>query len=122
MEPTNMFQQSKIEDKPLISKWRKQQLEWLRSCLLIVGHALVTVAQTGLSDLNYQADSKFEPTIKDAVKFSDLPEIKDSVAKIENIKYGIVSKPVFAKYETQRIEAAKLQNEPLTKLYCSLLK
>lgn len=111
----------------LLSKRQKRKLEWIMIILLICGYAAVTLAQTttpttGLNDLNYSAESVFQPTIKDAVKLSDVPEIKDSVKRIGNIKYGISSVPVFAKYEAQPIEAAKLQNEPLQKLYHSLLK
>ena len=52
----------------------------------------------------------------------DLPEIKDTVKKISNINYGIVSTPLVSKYEVIPIDAAKMQNEPLSKLYHSLLK
>ncbi len=81
-------------------------------------------AQTGSSstDQIYNVPSEFQPSIKDAVKFSDMPEIRDSVKRIGNLKYGITSKPLFPKYQVQTIEAAKLQNEPLSKLYHSLLK
>lgn len=79
-------------------------------------------AQTNLKDIELKAKSEFEPTIKDAVKFSDLPEITDTVKKISNINYGIQSKPIFSKYEVMPIDAAKMQNEPLSKLYRSLLK
>src|SRR4051812_364295 len=102
------------QHKSLIAKWEKQQREWLLICLFFFCYAVAAFSQTGgLNDLNYQATSEFVPTIKDAIKFSELPEIKDTVKKIENIKYGIVSTPVISKYEAQRIEAAKLQNEPL---------
>ncbi len=80
------------------------------------------LAQNGINDLNFNATSEFVPTIKDAIKFSDLPEIKDSVKKIENIKYGINSQLFVTKYETQKIDPAKLQNEPLPKLNHALLK
>ena len=105
-----------------LSKRRKRQIEWILILLLICGYVAVTLAQTDIHDLSFTADSKFQPTIKDARKFSDVPEIKDSVKRIENIKYGITSAPIFPKYQTQPIEAAKLQNEPLNKLYHSLLK
>jgi len=120
MSPEHIIQKSREERSK--AKFRKEQLEWILICLMLFGYAVATMAQTGLQDLNYQAESQFEPTIKDAVKFSDLPEIKDSVTPIKNISYGISSKPVFSQYETHRIEAAKLQNEPLNKLYHSLLK
>lgn len=107
---------------PILSRHRRSQLEWIMIAVLVCCYGMATLAQNGIDDLKFKAESQFAPTIKDAVKFSDVPEIKDSVKRIENIKYGIASSPVFAKYEAQPIEAAKLQNEPLNKLYHSLLK
>jgi hypothetical protein len=122
MNTDNIFQEHNIDTSPIISKRQKNQIEWILIVFLVCCYAMATFAQNGLNDLNYQAQSEFQPTIKDAIKFSDIPEIKDSVKRIENIKYGIMSAPVFAKYEAQPIEAAKLQNEPLNKLYNALLK
>jgi hypothetical protein len=98
---------------------RKRKLEWLLIILMIVGYVVVSFAQT---DASFGVTSNFVPTIKDAIKFSDLPEIKDSVKRIDNVKYGITSVPMFPRYQAQPIQAAKMQNEPLTKLYHSLLK
>jgi hypothetical protein len=97
-------------------------LEWFLLFIFFILFSAASMAQNDLHDLNFQAQSEFQPTIKDAIKFSDLPEIKDSVKRISNIKYGITSRPMFAKYQVQTIEPAKIQNEPLTKLYRSLLK
>jgi len=110
-----------------LRKWahdenRNRRLEWLLILLLVLGYAGAVLAQNGLNDLNYLAQSEFQPTIKDAIKFSDLPEIKDTVKRIQNIKYGINSQPIFPKYQVLPIEAARLQNEPLPKLYHALLK
>jgi len=44
-----------------------------------------------MNDINFQAESEFQPTIKDAVKFAELPEIRDTVHRITNANYGIVS-------------------------------
>jgi hypothetical protein len=71
---------------------------------------------------NYTINSIPDPTIKDAVKLNDLPEIKDTTQKIANINYNIFSKILIDKYEVVPINAAKMQNEPLAKLYRSLLK
>ncbi len=122
MSRDNTIQFHKIKNKSLLSKWQRNQIHWLLVCLLTLFYALAAVAQTGLNDLNFAATSSFVPTIKDAIKYSDLPEIKDSVKRIENIKYGITSIPLAPKYQVQTIEAAKLQNEALPKLYYSLLK
>lgn len=75
-----------------------------------------------LRELNYQAQSEFEPVIKDAIKFADVPEIQDTVQRIQKVQYGINSYPLFPKYQVQPVQAAKLQNEPLNKLYHSVLK
>lgn len=122
MNQNNVFQYTKIKDRPLLSKWQKNQIQWLLICLLVMCYAMVSIAQNGLNDLNFAATSSFVPTIKDAIKFSDIPEIKDSVKRIQNVKYGITSTPLAPKYEVQKIEPAKLQNEALPKLYHSLLK
>ncbi|MDI1356040.1 MAG: TonB-dependent receptor [bacterium] len=116
------FKEIKIEAKALIRRQQKRSVAGIIMGIVLCGNALTGSAQTGINDLNYEAKSEFVPTIKDAIKFSDLPEIKDTVKKVDKIKYGIVSKPLFAKYEAQTIEAAKLQNEPLSRLYNSLLK
>ena len=102
------------QDGSLIKLW----LIFILSCVF----AAAAFAQTNLHDINYTATSNFVPTIKDAVKYGDMPEIKDSVNKISNIKYGINSQPIFPKYQVETIDAAKMQNEPLTKLYHSVLK
>lgn len=110
--------------KENLAKRRKKQLEWFLILLIILGYTVAVMAQTqtGINDLNYQAQSEFQPTIKDALKFSDVPEIKDTVKRIKDLKYGITSVPLFPKYQVQPIAQAKLQNEPLNKLYHSLLK
>ena len=109
-------------DKTGLSTNLKRKIEWILIGLLILGYVMVSFAQTNLNDLNFNAQSTFSPTIKDAFKFADLPEIKDSVKRLQNINYGITSTPLFPKYQVQTIAPAKMQNEPLTKLYRSLLK
>lgn len=112
--------------RPLIGKIEKEQIEWLLICFFMLFYTVAALAQGNGSSLGssqtFTTKSEFNPEIKDAVKFSDLPEIKDTVKKIGNIKYGIVSTPIVSKYESPKIEPAKLQNEPLPKLYHSLLK
>ncbi len=102
-----------------LSKDLKRKIELVLILILIFGYVVVSFAQT---DQIFNAISTFKPTIKDAFKFSELPEIKDSVKRLQNIKYGITSTPLFPKYQVQVIPPAKIQNEPLAKLYRSLLK
>lgn len=110
------------EENQQSQKRRIRRLQWFFVLLLLVGYVAAVMAQDGLNGITVENKSTFEPTIKDAVKLSDLPEIKDSVKHINNIRYGIQSKPVANKYDVMPIDAAKMQNEPLSKLYRSLLK
>jgi hypothetical protein len=95
-----------------------------KSIVLILFFSSITLvrSQTNMNDINFQAESEFQPTIKDAVKFAELPEIRDTVHRITNANYGIASNPLFPKYTVEPINPAKMQNEPLTKLYHSLIK
>ena len=110
------------EQDQQLQKRRIKKLQWFFVLILILGYFAAALAQTGMKDIELKATSEFEPTIKDAVKLGDLPEIKDTVKKIANINYAIVSTPLVSKYEVIPIDAAKMQNEPLSKLYHSLLK
>jgi hypothetical protein len=112
-----MYEQDQQQQKRRIKK-----LQWFFIFILLIGYVIAALAQTGLKDIELKATSEFEPTIKDAVKLNDLPEINDSVKKITGINYNISSMPLVSKYEVIAIDAAKMQNEPLTKLYRSLLK
>jgi hypothetical protein len=116
-------EQSKIQVRvSAISGFNRTIYGGLFTIVLLLLNTGLLKAQNELQDINYGVKSDFEPTIKDAIKFADLPEIKDSVNRIENIKYGINSKVFTPQYHVQPIEAAKLQNEPLNRLYHSLLK
>lgn len=103
-------------------KKRKRFLQFLFVVILLLGYVTAVVGQTNMNDINFQAESEFQPTIKDAVKYSDIPEIRDTVKRINNSAYGIVSNPLFPKYEVAPISPAKMQNEPLSKLYHSMIK
>lgn len=103
-------------------KRRIRKLKLFFISILLLGYVAAVMAQVPGTSETYTAISTFEPTIKDAVKLGDLPEIKDTVKKIANINYAIVSTPLVSEYEVIPIDAAKMQNEPLSKLYRSLLK
>lgn len=97
-------------------------VKWFLFFILTIGYVVFSFSQTNLNDLNYKAESTFQPTIKDAVKYSDLPEIKDTVNRIKGLNYAINSKPLFPVYEVSPVNPAKMQNEPLNKLYHSMIK
>lgn len=112
-----------IMENEILTPVMKKRIEWIMIGFMTLCFALAGVAQEDqLKELNFEAESEFEPSIKDAIKFKDLPEIRDTVKRIKDIKYSIRSFPMFPKYEVAPIEAAKLQNEPLNKLYHALLK
>src|SRR4051812_630460 len=100
--PETVSQQGAAENKGLSKEFR-QRIQWILICLLMFGYVLVSFSQSGLEEINFKASSTFSPTIKDAFKFSDLPEIKDSVKRLQNIQYGITSTPLFPKYQVQPI-------------------
>jgi hypothetical protein len=122
MSIANIPQTNKSDNESLLTKRQKSQIEWLLIILIILFYATASMAQNTGTEQIYNVPSEFQPTIKDALKFSDVPEIKDTVKRIQGIKYGITSVPLFPKYQVQSIAQAKLQNEPLNKLYHSLLK
>ncbi len=106
-----------------LSKNHKRNLQVILIILLVLLHAYVCLSQNNPNSNNtFIAKSDFKPEIKESIRFADIPEIKDSVKRITNISYGIVSNPLFPKYEVQKIDAAKMRNEPNKKLYHALLK
>jgi hypothetical protein len=113
-----LFEQEQQQQKRRIRK-----MQWFFVLILILGYISAALSQTGvIKDNTFVQESAFQPTIKDAVKLGDLPEITDTVKKISNINYGIHSTPLVSKYEVIPIDAAKMKNEPLSKLYRSLIK
>lgn len=107
-----------------LTEMQQRKIKVALIIFLVLGFAIVSLAQTPLNTntMVIKGTSYFEPSCKDAIKLNDVPEIKDSVKRIQNIKYGIASTPLFPKYNVQTIDAAKLQNEPLPKLYHAILK
>jgi len=121
-----MSQQTNITDVAKTSMWiltkkQKQNVQLVLILLLVLAHAVICFSQNNPNN-TFMAKSDFKPEIKESVRFADIPEIRDSVKRISGIQYGIVSNPLFPKYEVQKIDAAKMRNEPNKKLYHALLK
>lgn len=119
MDPELMYKTAEAEEAHRIRV--KKIVTWALVILLILIQVAISLAQTNVNN-TFNAQSTFKPEIKESNKINDQPDIKDTVKRITNIKYGIASNPLFPKYEVQKIESAKMQNEPLAKLYHSLLK
>jgi hypothetical protein len=64
----------------------------------------------------------FKPTITDANKISDNPEVSDSTKKIPVGPYTIDSKRINTPFSVEPIIPAQISGEPLTKLYNGLVK
>jgi len=90
---------------------------------LLIGVVSKSVSQNSLGEEIYEQKSNFTPVIKDAaVKQTDQPEIIDTVKKLTNVTYSTPGIPYKTTYQTSQIEPAKMVNEPLSKLYQSLIK
>ncbi|MDZ4666092.1 MAG: hypothetical protein SGJ15_14535 [Bacteroidota bacterium] len=120
MDPELMYKTAEAEDAQRTRV--KKIVTWVLVILLILIQVAISLAQTNVNNNTFNALSTFKPEIKESNKVNDQPDIKDTVKRITNIKYGIQSNPLFPKYEVQKIESAKMQNEPLAKLYHSLIK
>lgn len=64
----------------------------------------------------------YKPTVVDANKISGNPEIIDSIVKINVGPYSIDSKKINTPFDTDPIVPAKIDGEPLVKLYNGFLK
>ncbi|MBU0488274.1 MAG: hypothetical protein KKD31_10040 [Bacteroidetes bacterium] len=65
---------------------------------------------------------EYSPTISDAIKISNNPEIKDSLQEKSKLNYRIESRVFKTEFGVSGINPAKMTQEPLTKLYRNLLK
>jgi len=64
----------------------------------------------------------YAPSLFDAFKINLLPSLKDTIKLSPDFDYKISPKPYSAEYSIRPIKAAKLLDDPLTKLYGSYLK
>ena len=64
----------------------------------------------------------YAPTLFDAFKINLLPSLKDTMKLSPDFNYKISPKPYSAEYSIRPIKAAKLLDDPLTKLYGTCLK
>jgi hypothetical protein len=92
-------------------------IKYFYSIVFIAVLTLFSKAQPDINNLEYKAESIFNPVVKDAQKISANPEGADSVKRITNITYGINSQALDYDYKISAIDKARLVNEPLNKLY-----
>jgi len=94
---------------------------------VIIHHSLLNFLFAGvlsaqIKDTTVTVVTDFTPTIADAYKINDYPEVKDSVPPVPKLSYSINSKKVFTPFAVIPIKPAKMLGEPLQKIYHSLLK
>jgi hypothetical protein len=81
------------------------------------------IAQGNLGDKEeYIIIKDYKPVLAESNKISDSPEADTSSSNPPVLKYNIVPKKVETNYEAGVIKAVKLKDEPITKLYRSLVK
>jgi len=64
----------------------------------------------------------YQPTVSDAFKINDIPQIKDEKTEKPVFEYSIYSEPVFSTFSVKPVQAATMVGEPQPELGTGLLK
>lgn len=112
--------EEKIKMNKIISFIKKSSLIACMA-LLQVNTAAAQKVDT-LNGFTIFGSGDYRPTIMDANKISDNPEVKDSTQKIPVGTYSIDSKKIITPFAVDPIVPAQISGEPLTKLYPGLVK
>ena len=72
--------------------------------------------------LRFTIRKDYRPVARDAKKIVSKPEIKHGTASLPKVTYTVLPKNKEVAYEAEPLSAAKLSNEPLTKLYNGFAK
>jgi len=64
----------------------------------------------------------YQPTVNEAVKINDIPEVKNEQTEPPVFDYSIFSKPVFTTFDVTPIAAAKMVGDPRPEMGIGLLK
>ncbi|HCC70003.1 MAG TPA: hypothetical protein DEQ09_02470, partial [Bacteroidales bacterium] len=80
-------------------------------------------AQRGQKEIRREVTlyNPFKPSLKKASKINFLPQISDTTVSAPEFRYTIDAKPFMPGYEIRSISAARLQPDPLPKLYKGFL-
>lgn len=101
--------------------------QYLAASLLTVGlliGAFNAMAQKDTISLKKEVEvtKAYQPTILDAVKINDIPQIKPEQTETPTFDYSIFSKPVFSTFEPTPVAAAKMVGDPKPAMGLGLLK
>jgi hypothetical protein len=95
----------------------------LLTCGLFIG-AFSAMAQKDTVSLKKEVEvtKAYQPTIPDAVKINDIPQIKPEQTETPTFDYSIFSRPVFSTFEPTPVAAAKMVGDPKPAMGLGLLK
>jgi len=90
---------------------------------------LIALLAVGVNNLQAQEDIRrevtlynpFKPSLNKASKLNFMPLLSDTVITAPEFKYSINARPFMPEYELRTISAARLQPDPLPKLYKGFL-
>ncbi len=81
------------------------------------------MAQEELPDsLRFTIKKDYRPVARDAKKILAHPEVKHDTVQLPAVEYSVLPKSKEVTYEAEPLKAAKLSNEPLSKLYSGYAK
>lgn len=83
-----------------------------------------SVAQQDSTKLRKEVEvvKAYQPTVQEAKKINDIPQIKPEQTEAPTFDYSIFSKPVFTTFDPSPVAAAKMVGEPRPELKNGLLK
>lgn len=101
--------------------------QYLATSLLTFGlfiGAFSAMAQKDTISLKKEVEvtKAYQPTILDAVKINDIPQIKPEQTETPTFDYSIFSRPVFSTFEPTPVAAAKMVGDPKPAMGLGLLK
>lgn len=104
-----------------IKKSLRVSFGWL--LLSLLPQAVVAQQEKGdLGDKEYIIVKDYRPVLAESAKISDTPEGDTSTFTAPPMQYNLRSKKAETNYETAVIKAVKVKDEPLPKLYRSLVR
>ncbi len=90
--------------------------------LIVVSSSMLFAQEKDLGDKEYIIIKDYKPVLAESFKISDSPEADSTSANPPALNYNIAPKKIETNYEAGVIKAVKLKDEPISKLYRSLVK
>ncbi len=95
---------------------------FLLTLFFLIVNNYITKAQDNVYNEEINVIAPYEPSISDAFKINQNPEINDTIIDIPKLSYSIKSKEITTSFNPEPIKPAKMLGEPLDKLYKGLVK